>query len=519
MKTTNMNKKLVGAVVAMVFGLALSLSSQVAEAQMTWSTAVKTGTAEPAPWPGQWWGYRSNGIAVYKGAPGGTDLVSPAEKLDKAVGRGTKIEKDKLGTWLTCALKAWEPCRSKSGKERSDCVNKSEYYTAYNACSKGFTVDTAHEWETAGEHGLGNYGWDTWWGHCPGWAATAILYKEPIKSVTWSGQTFRIGDVKALLAELGESVDLTADGWNCSRTNEDEELPGATDKAAYKDCTPLQYMTTFTKYLGGLKHGVAIDRYTGGEVWNQPVKNFSTSCSPGGSGCPAGETANTCSTSFTWGEDGVGWDDTTATAGSSGYTTRTLSFVACVKNDQMTSSSAWNVSNSVPKSERWPDFIWVPSAFGATNERSNPYVWSERQKIIDNLQKPASVSGGGGGGTPTYTLIKSYKKTVNKAIPDNNATGASGDVRSYSTATIKAAELCVDISHTYRGDLEVSISNGTVSSKIWDNQGGSTDDIKECLAVTGFNGLKANKKYTVKVVDTASTDTGTFKSFELKLYR
>ena len=55
-----------------------------------------------------------------------------------------------------------------------------------------------------------------WWGHCNGWAAAAIMEREPIAPITAEGIRFEVGDLKGLLTESywGVNSDFTGRRYN-----------------------------------------------------------------------------------------------------------------------------------------------------------------------------------------------------------------------------------------------------------------------------------------------------------------
>jgi len=75
-------------------------------------------------------------------------------------------------------------------------------------------------------------------------------------------------------------------------------------------------------------------------------------------------------------------------------------------------------------------------------------------------------------------------------------------------------KITTDITHTYRGDLKVTLTHGTSSQVIFDRSGGSADDLKQSFTVTGLSGDLAGA-WTLKVEDTAGQDVGTFNTWTL----
>ncbi len=119
-------------------------------------------------------------------------------------------------------------------------------------------------------------GCEGWWGHCNGWAAAAIKETEPRKSVEVRGKTLEVGHQKALVTELW----LTSNSGFMGDTQKEVET-GAwvyntndPHSRSFWDVTPRQAFLAFTNQVGVNKIGVVIDRFTGDQVWNQPVVGY-----------------------------------------------------------------------------------------------------------------------------------------------------------------------------------------------------------------------------------------------------
>ena len=133
----------------------------------------------------------------------------------------------------------------------------------YDAARGGTTH--AQEWEVS-HHGAKTPKVQGWWGHCDGWSGAAALYPEPREPVTVNGIEFGVADLKGLLTEAGGSADYEFFGNKMD--NDDENDP------RYKDTVPNQYFSVLTNFMGKQGEVVNIDRYTGYEVWNQPVMGY-----------------------------------------------------------------------------------------------------------------------------------------------------------------------------------------------------------------------------------------------------
>jgi subtilisin-like proprotein convertase family protein len=84
------------------------------------------------------------------------------------------------------------------------------------------------------------------------------------------------------------------------------------------------------------------------------------------------------------------------------------------------------------------------------------------------------------------------------------------------TGTITDAKLTVDITHSYRGDLKVTLTKGADSVVVHNGTGGSADDLKTTFPVPGFVGKALAGGWTLKVVDSAAQDVGTLNSWALE---
>ncbi len=126
----------------------------------------------------------------------------------------------------------------------------------------------------------------------------------------------------------------------------------------------------------------------------------------------------------------------------------------------------------------------------------------------------AAQGGSGGGGS---TVTKSYASTnVPLAIPDNNATGITSNLSVGDAGTITALTCTVNITHTYKGDLTVSLIHPDGSTAVLHNKtGGSADNVIGTFTVTTFNGKPNAGAWKLKVTDTAAQDVGTLNSWSI----
>ncbi|HLL53069.1 MAG TPA: proprotein convertase P-domain-containing protein [Myxococcaceae bacterium] len=106
--------------------------------------------------------------------------------------------------------------------------------------------------------------------------------------------------------------------------------------------------------------------------------------------------------------------------------------------------------------------------------------------------------------------------TPNAAINDNQTVTSTLDVP--EDATVDKLQLDLDIAHSYRGDLVVTLTSPSGKSAVVSNkQGGSADDLKGSFDLSAFAGEKATGQWKLTVQDSGRGDTGTLKGWGLKI--
>jgi subtilisin-like proprotein convertase family protein len=125
-----------------------------------------------------------------------------------------------------------------------------------------------------------------------------------------------------------------------------------------------------------------------------------------------------------------------------------------------------------------------------------------------------SVNNGGGGCITNQTFTST---DVPKSIPDNNATGITSNLSVTGNGNVASLALSLNITHTFIGDLVVTlISPGGTQFIVSNRQGGSTDNLViNNLSITAFNGQPAAGTWKLKVQDLAAVDVGTLNSWSL----
>lgn len=113
----------------------------------------------------------------------------------------------------------------------------------------------------------------------------------------------------------------------------------------------------------------------------------------------------------------------------------------------------------------------------------------------------------------------SYVNDTPVDIPDNNEDGASSNIVVAEGGTISGLSVHVDIEHTYRGDLRVSLEKDGRSVSLVSNEGGGEDDLVRTFDVGDFDGSDAAGTWTLRVIDSAGQDTGRIRSWGLDITR
>jgi C1A family cysteine protease len=160
---------------------------------------------------------------------------------------------------------------------------------------------------------------------------------------------------------------------------------------------------------------------------------------------------------------------------------------------------------------------WGTAGFGINHPTGAGYGWLSYRYVSQYgsavTAEVPTIGGGGGGGTGGTP--RSYTAMPNTAIPDNAPAGISNTINVTDTGALGEVKVTVDISHTYSGDLVVSLVKGSTVKVLSQNVGGSADNIQKTFTVTGLEGQALAGGWTLKIVDDAAQDVGTLNSWKL----
>ncbi len=110
-----------------------------------------------------------------------------------------------------------------------------------------------------------------------------------------------------------------------------------------------------------------------------------------------------------------------------------------------------------------------------------------------------------------------YEQTESAAIPDNDPAGVTSTLTIEDDVTAASLKLELDITHTWVGDLTVTLSHDGIDEVLWSREGGSDDNIQQTFQLHAFDGKSIKGTWTLKVVDSASRDLGTINSWALEV--
>ena len=166
---------------------------------------------------------------------------------------------------------------------------------------------------------------------------------------------------------------------------------------------------------------------------------------------------------------------------------------------------AWALENDYAAS--WADMLVAvrqrvgDSTFGASGVRDNCF----------------SPSGSLCGGEPDPDTTTRYDSTGAVSIPDNDPSGASSSIDVTDGVVPSAVSVELNVSHTWIGDLEITLEHGGTTATLWDKTGGGTENLQQTFETEAFAGMDASGTWTLHVVDTADKDSGTIESWALLL--
>jgi hypothetical protein len=146
-----------------------------------------------------------------------------------------------------------------------------------------------------------------------------------------------------------------------------------------------------------------------------------------------------------------------------------------------------------------------------------------RQSVYDSTFGASGVSGNCftptgsrcGEPPPDPGTSHRYENTTSLPIPDNSTAGVSSTIEVPDALNVQTVTLELALTHTWVGDLRIVLEHDGVEAVIWDEAGGSQQNIQQSFEVEGFGGHAAAGTWTLRLADNASRDTGTLEHWAL----
>jgi C1A family cysteine protease len=115
------------------------------------------------------------------------------------------------------------------------------------------------------------------------------------------------------------------------------------------------------------------------------------------------------------------------------------------------------------------------------------------------------------------TDVHVFENTVPVAIPDHDPEGIASEIVVDDSGNIESLSVSVEITHTWRGDLYVTLVRDGHTVVLHDRTGGSADDLVETWTLTDFDGTDMAGTWRLEVADLARYDTGTLEGWALEI--
>lgn len=468
------------------------------------SELPRSGRAEQVPWSSTYWPTYEDSTNVRWQGP---DRLSPLELYDQA-------------------FNGWRPPEGfMSLRPMTECGGAFDraYYEQLGPAARWMSENRGNGRMRNGRDDDGDGqidecgddmdGIESWWGLCHAWVPAAILEPEPLHGIDYNGTRFEVSDITALLITAYDRTDALMLGGRCNARTVERDDNGRPRASECGDTNPGAMHVIFANFLGINRRALAMDRTYDFEVWNQPVIGYEVRMlerrTPEEAMAVLG-IAN--ATSYT-------------------FNPRATELYEVRMDVQWITESGASIRPSLPTIDRYtrtdryhyilevdargkiiggewapdsrtlhPDFLWVPVR---AVSGGNPHVRLDRVRELLRLSREPV------GPAPTPTSGNTIANDVPVTIPDNQAEG----VRSVITVpagsgTVGGLTVQVEIEHTYRGDLRVTLEHAGRSVTLHANEGGNAQNLTLTRALAEFDGTPREGAWTLHVADTARADTG-----------
>jgi subtilisin-like proprotein convertase family protein len=475
-----------------------------------------SGKAEVTPWPDTYWPtYKDSSNQRWQGS----DEMSPLEKYDVAFNGWEPPEG-------FMELRPFNPSNCEAGfdaayyEQLGPAANYQSKYKGNAEARDGIDNDDDGEVDECGDYD----GVETWWGLCHAWVPAAILEKEPQHAVTYNGVTFEVGDIKALLITQYDRASAFMLGGRCNEKEVERDDEGRLTQPQCRDTNAGSFHVVLTNMLGRYKRSFAEDRTYDYEVWNQPMYDYQVlSQEPLDAKAAMAALGQPDAESYTYNEDAVSFVKfrTKVRYLSEPHQSTTRPLVPDVENNgSYLGSDTYDYIVELDADGKiiggeWmnysqtshPDFLWLPIA----DRGGNPHLAMDKIQILLELATAEEQPGGG------EDTLRNFENAQEVAIPYNDENGASSTITIDESMDIGSLKLALEVEHSYRGDLRITLEKDGTVVTLLDREGGGADDIQRSFDVDGFSGQNAQGTWTLRISDHAAWDKGALKKWSLSV--
>jgi subtilisin-like proprotein convertase family protein len=127
---------------------------------------------------------------------------------------------------------------------------------------------------------------------------------------------------------------------------------------------------------------------------------------------------------------------------------------------------------------------------------------------------------------PSANATVTFSETPGISIPDNNPTGIERQLTTNATGTVNELEVTVDITHTFIGDLNVTLHTPAGTSvALHQRTGGNTDNLIQRYTFTNTPALQTLRgqpiqgTWRLRVADLEAQDAGKLNQWGVKITR
>lgn len=236
------------------------------------------------PWAGTWWPQKSGWLII-----GWNDAdVTPSYRFRASEIKESDLERGHIKvSIIEKFMESLDPTQRWANPRTSRDIREVNQYSPFDK----YGLYAYHQFGS--QHPLIVSAWelishytpqgDSWWGHCNGWAAAAIMTREPKDSLTVPMNrdnqkprvTFQAADLKGLLSESYYGV--YAHFYGTRFDGAGHEPQGVDEEGdRYEDLTADTFHKLISHYIGKKREALVFDVSAGAEVWNFPAYEYET---------------------------------------------------------------------------------------------------------------------------------------------------------------------------------------------------------------------------------------------------